>query len=340
MAPRHPFLHDVHEAHRTIEHLNERHFHVDPACGRQFFGNIPCAQKTGRTSWVDSVFSAPKWMRSLIAPSSGHVVLSMDFKAEEFGLAAHLSGDRAMLAVYDTEDPHMAFAIRAGAAPAGARGDDPRYAAVRKKYKCVNLGVNYGQTPYGIAQQTGLHPREATRLYAQHRRLFPDYWAWTARYTRDAFAKGRCFTVAGWPREVTRLDNARSVSNSVIQGTAADLMRLAVVYLTRNRTPLVAVVHDGFVFEVPLGEKDATIEVIDTSLRQAVERLLPGSRLRWTHDEYADRYRDKDGGKMWRLAESVLGVLPDATGTGGVRQHTVAERHMGVAERHIRPLTS
>ena len=201
----------------------------------------------------------------------------------------------------------MAFAIRAGAAPAGAKGDDPRYAAVRKKYKCVNLGVNYGQTPYGIAQQTGLHPREATRLYAQHKRLFPDYWAWTARYTRDAFAKGRCFTVAGWPREVTRLDNARSVANSVVQGTAADLMRLAAIYLTRNKTPLVAVVHDGFVFETPLGEKDAAIEVIDTSLRQAVDRLLPGSRLRWTHDEYVDRYRDKDGGKMWRLAESVLG---------------------------------
>jgi hypothetical protein len=144
-----------------------------------------------------------------------------------------------------------------------------------------------------------------------------------ARYTRNAFAKGRCFTVAGWPREVTRHDNARSVANSVVQGTAADLMRLAVIYLTRNRTPLVAVVHDGFVFEVPLAEKDAAIEVIDTSLRQAVERLLPGSRLRWSHDEYADRYRDKDGEKMWRLVEGTLGVVSNTTGTVGVRQRTV-----------------
>jgi DNA polymerase-1 len=262
-------------------------------------------------------------MRSLIAPTPGHVVLSVDFEAEEFGLAAYLSGDQAMLAVYDTEDPHMAFAVRAGAAPADAKKDDPRYATVRKKYKCVNLGVNYGQTPFGIAQQTGLHSHEATRLYAQHKRLFPDYWAWSARYTRAAFTRGRCFTLAGWPREVTRYDNARSVANSVVQGTAADLMRLAVIYLTRNKTPLVAVVHDGFVFETPIEEKDIAIEVIDASLRQAVDRLLPGSRLRWSCDEYTDRYRDKDGERMWRLVEGTLGVVSNTAGTVGVRQRTV-----------------
>jgi DNA polymerase I-like protein with 3'-5' exonuclease and polymerase domains len=307
IADRHPFLAAVREANKTTKQLSGRDLAVDFGKGRHYFGNIPCAQKTGRTSFTGFLFGAPKWMRWLVAPSSPeHRLLSVDFEAEEILIAAHLSGDGAMARGYATGDPHMAFAVCAGAAPPGASKDVPPYDKVRKRYKAVNLGVNYGQSAHGIAESTGMFYQEARALLAQHHRAYPQFWGWTDRYTMEAFARGRCWTKAGWPRKVTRKDNPRSVANFVIQGTGADLMRLAVIYLTRQKAPLLASIHDGFLFECHRDDLPRLCQAVDAALGQAVEQLLPGGAMRWTKDVFEGRYKDKDGEPLWRLVESVL----------------------------------
>jgi hypothetical protein len=105
---------------------------------------------------------------------------------------------------------------------------------------------------------------------------------------------------------VTRLDNPRSVANYAIQGTAADLMRLAVIYLTRNKAPLLGAIHDGFLFECPREDIQTVRHAVDASLRQALERLLPGAPLRWSQDVFAYRYRDPDGERMWQLVAGLI----------------------------------
>jgi hypothetical protein len=309
VAERHPFLEEVRQVNKTTVRLNQRDLPVDHAAGRHYPANAVFAQKTGRTSPKKSVFSAPKWMRWLIRASRDHVVISADFQAEEVMIAAHLSRDTNMLASYATGDPHMGFAVLAGAAPAGAKADDkdhPEYAAARKLYKTVGLAVLYGQTAHGIGQKTGMHLTEAQSLLAQHRRAYPDYWAWTRRYTQEAFSRGRCLTRAGWRRKVGRRDNPRSVANFAIQGTGSDLMRLAVIYLTRNKTPLLVSVHDGFLFEVPEDRLAQTRAAIDDALGRAVQQLLPGAAMRWKVKECWDRYEDDDGRPLWQLVSPLL----------------------------------
>jgi DNA polymerase I-like protein with 3'-5' exonuclease and polymerase domains len=305
MKARHPFIEAVHEANKTSKQLNDRTMTVDHARGRHYFGNIPFGTATGRTSFKGFLFSAPKWMRWLAVPSSPeHRLVSVDFEAEEILIAAHLSRDANMVDGYVSGDPHMAFAITAGAAPVGAT--KATHGNIRKRYKAVNLGVNYGQTAYGIADSTGMHFDEARALLAQHRRAFPDFWAWTDRYTTRAYSEGVCYTAASWPRKVTRRDNHRSVANFAVQGTGADLMRLATVYLSRQGLQLLATIHDGFLLECHHDQLPQLREAVDAALTQATQQLLPGIPMRWTVDVYADCYQDADGEGLWRFVDQLL----------------------------------
>src|SRR5262249_59079147 len=134
-----------------------------------------------------------------------------------------------------------------GAAPEGAT--KKTHPDTRKKYKAVNLATNYGQEAHGLAEKTGMHFAEAEALIGQHRRAYPAYYRWQELYLRNAYARGRCHTVAGWPRLVTLADNGRSVANYPVQGAGGDLMRLSVIYLSRAGLKLLATVHDGFPIE-------------------------------------------------------------------------------------------
>jgi DNA polymerase I-like protein with 3'-5' exonuclease and polymerase domains len=305
MKVRHPFIAAVHEANKTAKALNDRNMIVDAGTGRHHFGNIPFAAATGRTSFKGFLFAAPKWMRWLAVPRSPeHRLVAVDFEAEEFLIAAQLSRDANMINSYRSGDPHLALAIAAGAAPAEAT--KATHGAVRKRYKAVNLGVNYGQTAFGIAASTGLHFDEARVLLAQHKRTFPDFWGWTDRYTTRAFREGVCYTAGAWPRKVSRRDNPRSVANFAVQGTGADLMRLATVYLSRQGLQLLATIHDGFLLECHHNQLPELREAVDFALRRATEQLLPGAPMRWTMDVYGDRFRDEEGEPLWQLVNQLL----------------------------------
>jgi DNA polymerase I-like protein with 3'-5' exonuclease and polymerase domains len=305
MKDRHPFIGLVHEANKTVKHLNSRELIVDPTTGRHYPGNIPFAQATSRTSPRKSIFGAPKWMRWLIVPTSPeHVVIVIDYDAEEVLIAAHLSGDAGMMHGYVSTDPHMAFAILAGAAPPWAT--KKTHGRVRQKYKAVNLGVSYGQTAHGLAISMGVHPDEARAHLAQHRRTYPVYWDWVRRYTTRAFRTGRCFTAAGWPRVVAMDDNPRSVGNFPVQGTGGDLMRLTAYYLSRWGLQLLATIHDGFLVECHRDQLPEVRECIDAAFRQATGQLLPDAPMSWTPTEFFDRYRDDGGKDLWEQIDQVI----------------------------------
>ena len=307
MKGRHPFIDLAHEARKTITQLNRRALAVDGRTGRHYFGNIPLAQATGRTSLKNCLLLGPKWMRHLVVPpSSDHVIVIVDFDAEEICIAAYLSNDRNMLTGYTAGDPHMAFAILAGAAPVGAV--KKTHSAVRSLYKSANLAVNYGQGPYGLSQKTGMTLSSAKRLLAQHKRVYAEFWQWVEAYKLDAFRQGVCRTALGWPRKVSRQDNPRSVGNFAVQGGGSDLMRLAVYYLSRAGLRLLATIHDGFILECHRDEVPAATEAINAALRQAVNQVFPGAPMTWTNppEVYKERYEDDDGKPLWNLVKGVL----------------------------------
>jgi DNA polymerase I-like protein with 3'-5' exonuclease and polymerase domains len=305
MCVRHPFIQQVYEANRTARRLLKRSMVVDGRTGRHYFGNIPFAMATGRTSFLGFLLSGPKWTRLLAVPRSpDHVLVSVDLVAEEILIAAWLSGDSAMLAGYVSGDPHMALAIAAGAAPPGATKDT--HPAIRKKYKVVNHAANYGQSAYGMAESTGMHFQEARALVAQHRRVFADYYRWSDRYTTKGFRLGRCETAKGWPRKVARTDNPRSVANYPVQGSGSDLMRVATIALSAYGLQLLATNHDGFLLECIRNELPRLREAVDAALSMAVNQVLPGAPMRWTTDVFENRYRDPDGEEVWGRVQGIL----------------------------------
>ena len=121
METRHPFIGQVRQVRKTLNSLGGRTLVLDSVLRRHFFSTSVFRSVTGRNQPKQFIFSGPKWLRFLIVPESpDHVLVYVDYTAQEVGLAAALSGDEAMRAIYETSDCHMAFAIRAGAAPLGA----------------------------------------------------------------------------------------------------------------------------------------------------------------------------------------------------------------------------
>jgi DNA polymerase I-like protein with 3'-5' exonuclease and polymerase domains len=319
MKHRHAFIEKVHEANKTVKQLNDRKgLIVDPGNGRHYFTNIPFGAASGRNTFKGFLLSAPKWMRFLIVPTDGHVLVSADVVAEEIMIAAHLSGDANMVSGYDSGDPHWAFAVRAGMVPPGASKEG--HEDVRAKAKSANFGVGYGQSARSLSESKGILLPEAVTLIQKHQQAHPDYWAWRKRYVTGAFRRGVCWTAGGWPRKVSRKDNRLSVMNFPVQGSGGDLLRLMVIYLNRQGVRLLATNHDSVLMECRPDQLDDLKAAVDSAFHLAVDQLFPGVPMRIGKEVFKGRYEDKDGERVWKIVDPVL------TGMGGGGLPSTGER--------------
>src|SRR5262249_41710751 len=203
-----------------------------------------------------------------------HVLVFVDFVAQEIGIAAALSQDPTMRAVYEADDCHMAFAVRAGAAPVGATKKS--HAGVRKQYKTVNLGMLYGQTAYGVAARLGIPYAEAEGLVAAHKELFPVFWSWSERTVQGAYDRGWIKTPCGWRSHVPFATNERTWMNWPIQSTGSDIMRLTATYLDRQNVRLLAIIHDGFLLSCRRSQLADLRAARGFACATAREHRLPG----------------------------------------------------------------
>jgi DNA polymerase I len=309
MESRHPFIAEVRQVRKTLDQFNRRSLTVDDALGRHFFSTNVFRSVTGRNQPSDFVFGGPKWLRSLIVPESDdHVLVYVDYVAQEVGIAAALSNDPMMRAVYEADDCHLAFAVRAGAAPPGAtRRTHPR---VRKQYKTVNLGVLYGQTAFGIAARLGISHRAAEHILAEHRTLFPTFWTWSERVVQGAYDRGCIVTPCGWRSGVPFPGNERTWMNWPMQAAGGDIMRLTVTYLDRQGVRVLAPVHDGFLLSCRRNQLAELRSAVDYACAAAVGHVLPAFPLRWEVTVFADgRFEDEDGQPLWERLQTILGEV-------------------------------
>jgi DNA polymerase I-like protein with 3'-5' exonuclease and polymerase domains len=306
MEWRHPFIAQVREVLKTLKQFEGRSLAVDPHRGRHYYSTSVFRSVTGRNQPRNFVFGGPKWLRFLIVPESpDHVLAYVDFVAQEVGIAAALSRDPAMRSVYQASDCHMEFAVRAGAAPAGAaKGTHP---GVRKKYKTVNIGVLYGQTSYGIAARLGVSYQEAEAILHDHRALFPAFWRWSDRVVQGAYDRGWIKTPCGWRSLVPFPGNERTWMNWPMQATGGDVMRLTVTYLDCQNVRILAPVHDGFLLSCRRDQLDDLRAAVDFACGTAVEQVLPGFPLRWDFTVYdRGRFEDEDGRPLWEKLQVIL----------------------------------
>lgn len=232
--------------------------------------------------------------RAFIAPP-GSVLLSADYSQIELRILAHITGDPGLIAAFQAgEDIHRATAARAFGIPPEQVTEEQRNFAKR-----INYGLIYGMSAHGLAQQLGISRREAERFIEQYFAAFPQVRAYIEAIKARAARQGYVETLLGRRRyfpelkpaggeglprrvpEAVRRAAEREAINAPIQGSAADILKLAMIRIDRAlqeqglRTRMIMQVHDELVFEVPEDEVEAVQGLVAEAMRTAYPLAVP-----------------------------------------------------------------
>jgi DNA polymerase I len=242
-----------------------------------------------------------------------------------------------MLAAYFSDDPYVAFAVMAGAIPAGITGKNYKsgtddyatqrgnagapidYSLIRNKFKRCCLAVQYMMGAQGLAAALKTTEDVATDLLHQHHTTFRQFWHWQDQLLNVAIEFKEVVTRGGW-RLDTRELNRRSASNKCtprtignfpMQCVGAEVMRRATVYACRKGIPVIATLHDALMVE---GREDEIDEIVRVTIEDCMDRasreVLSGHVLRTEANiyKYPQRYFDEDGVEMWETVKKYAGL--------------------------------
>ncbi len=188
------------------------------------------------------IFGPSVWLRNLIQPREDHAVAYVDWSQQEFGIAAALSGDRAMQAAYTSGDPYLTFAKQARAVPPDATKKS--HPQERERFKVCALAVQYGMGSRSLAQRLDQPEAMARELLRLHRETYPVFWAWSEGAVNHALLRGWLQTVFGWRVHVGPKANPRSLANFPMQANGAEMLRLACCLATERGIAVCCPVHD------------------------------------------------------------------------------------------------
>jgi DNA polymerase family A len=268
--------------------------------------------RTGRNqpSNTKFIFGPSVWLRGLIKPPPGHGVAYVDWAQQEFGIAAALSGDRAMQEAYRSADPYLAFAKQAGAVPPDAT--KKTHGPERELFKQCVLAVQYGMGANSLACRIGQPPVVARDLLRAHRETYRTFWRWSDAALDRAMLTGDLHTVFGWHIHVGENPNPRSLRNFPMQGNGSELLRLACCLATERGIEICAPVHDALLICAPLDRLDSDVAQMRATMAEASRIVLDGFELGTDAHvvRYPDRYVDSRGTAMW---DQVVGLIAKHT---------------------------
>jgi DNA polymerase family A len=199
----------------------------------------PFRARTGRNQPSNSkfIFGPSVWLRGLIRPKPGWGLAYVDWSQQEFGIAAALSGDPAMMAAYRSGDPYLAFAIQAGAVPKTAT--KKTHEAEREQFKACVLAVQYGMGEASLAARINQPVARARQLLALHRHTYRQFWKWSDSAVDEAVLGGRLWAGFGWQIHTCDEINDPSLRNFPMQANGAEMLRIACILLTEAWDPRV-----------------------------------------------------------------------------------------------------
>jgi DNA polymerase I len=248
--------------------------------------NIPIRSEHGR-----------EIRRAFVAGTPGHVLMSADYSQVELRVMASLSGDRAMMAAFESgQDIHEATAAKVyGVQPSEVLPE------MRRTAKMVNFGIIYGISAFGLSQRLSIPRGEAAKIIESYFQQFPGVKAYLDDTVQSAKEKGYVETLTGRRRYLRDINSAngtiraaaeRIAMNTPIQGTAADMIKLAMVrvddVLTRGKfkARMLLQVHDELLFEVPENEVETVKHAVVEAMRNALPLRVPivvdaGAGMNW-----------------------------------------------------------
>jgi DNA polymerase-1 len=232
--------------------------------------NIPVRSELGRR------------IRGAFVAAPGCRFVAADYSQIELRIVAHLSGDERLAEAFRAgEDIHRRTAAEVLGLPIDAVSPEQR-----ERAKAVNFGIVYGQTPFGLAQQLGISNDEAAEFISRYFERYRGVQTYIENCLSVARDSGVTRTLFGRLRQHPEINSRngmrrsmaeRTAINSPIQGTAADLIKLAMIRISKElkdrslRTRMVLQVHDELIFEVPEDELEITSTIRD--LMQGVAQL-------------------------------------------------------------------
>jgi len=282
MAFEYPELRPLLSVKRTLDTFDRFSLAVGPD-GRNRAPWFAFGSKTGRNQPKGSnVFgNHSRWIKGLVTPPEGRAIVELDYSQQEFGIAAALSQDEAMLSAYRSGDPYMAIAIMAGDAPVGATKHT--HPEIRQRYKVVALATQFGSTFLGIARQLQVQPAEAALLLQSYNRVFKTFRAWQISKRDNADWTGEMVLPHGWRMWKGDGVKWRTVDNFWMQGTGAEMLRAATVRLHDAGITVIGLIHDAVVLETDLRCADVVADRAAAILGDVSETILQG-RLRLSTD--------------------------------------------------------
>ncbi len=307
MAKAHPQVAPMRELRSALSELRLADLTVGDD-GRNRCLLSPFRSKTGRNQPSNSrfIFGPSVWLRSLIQPQPGWAVAYIDYCQQEFGIAAALSGDQAMMEAYRSGDPYLAFARQAGAVPVDAT--KVTHKAQRELFKQCVLAVQYGMGAESLAAKIGQPVITARWLLDLHRSTYRQFWQWSDAALDEFSFGGRLWTTLGWELRASGPVNPRSVRNFPMQANGAEILRVACIYLTEAGIRVCAPVHDAVLIEAQLDVLDATVKRAKDLMIEASAQVLGGFPLSCDVNaiRHPGRYLDERGKTMW---DTVLGLI-------------------------------
>ncbi len=220
--------------------------------------------------------------RAFISRGSGYTLVSADYSQIELRIVAAISGDENMIAAFkENKDIHTATAAKVyGVAESEVTS------AMRRAAKAVNFGIIYGQSAFGLAENIGVSRTEAKTIIDNYFTQYSSIKQYMDRSINFAKEHGYVETVMGRKRWLKDIYSAnftvrgyaeRNAINMPIQGTAADMIKLAMITIHKDlvnrgmKTRMILQVHDELVFDVPLEEVEEAQLLIKTGMSNAMK---------------------------------------------------------------------
>ncbi|MCL4109904.1 UNVERIFIED_CONTAM: hypothetical protein GTU68_003272 [Idotea baltica] len=223
---------------------------------------------------------------AFVARDEDHLLLAADYSQIELRVMAELSGDEAMLDAFRTDtDIHQLTASKVYKVEL-----DEVTREMRDKAKTVNFGIIYGISAFGLQQRLNIPRQEANALIENYFEKYPAVQVWIDKTIAFAEEHGYVQTGSGRRRYIRNITSRngglkkaaqRLAMNSPIQGTAADMLKLAIIKVATAlkegdfKTEMLLTVHDELVFDMPKTEADTVMPVIKEAMQTALPMSVP-----------------------------------------------------------------
>lgn len=224
-------------------------------------------------------------IRKVFVPAEGCIFLDADYSQIELRVLAHMSGDESLIQAYNEgRDIHSITAAKVFHVPLEEVTSD-----LRRKAKAVNFGIVYGISSFGLGQDLGIGKKEAEGYIRRYFETYPSVKIFLDNLVTEAKKNGYSKTLYGRRRPIPELSSSnfmqrsfgeRVAMNAPIQGTAADIIKIAMINVDRKleeeglESRIILQVHDELLLEVPLAEEERAAKILREEMMNAADMAV------------------------------------------------------------------